>query len=155
MKKIVIIVGIVVAVLAIIIATTPSDEEIHQKAMKVAMEEGQQKLNLSTQRLALAEARLTNAKINRKGYGDMGRGSCEQLGLAAKRINPSASWFASCDDIVSGENADTSDAQITKLSDGKYCATFTSDKESNEIQGYTFEQGRCGKGTIHITTSTE
>lgn len=99
--------------------------------------------------IAIAGLRLAIIQSSLDGSGAMTHDDFNTLGKIVKNANSSNQWFGSYNVIYYGKTADTSDKQVTIVSDGNYVATFTtieqqegksfSDKKTYLVD-YTFEQ---------------
>lgn len=99
--------------------------------------------------VAISELRLAIAKGALDGSGIMTKDDFNTLGKLVKNAKNSNQWFAGNKSILYGKTADTSDKQVTIVSDGTYTATFTTIEKKNGkklsdkniyLVDYTFEQ---------------
>lgn len=104
----------------------------------------------SGEALAISSTRLAISKSAVDGRASIDEATCSTLSKLAKKLNTGASWFASCSSIRLGSNPDTSENQVMKLSDEKYCAIFTLDKGGKVLTGYKFTEGACGDSRIFV-----
>lgn len=92
---------------------------------------------------ALAYARLRQAIATSKleGTAILSSEDHQILGKMAKNADSSNQWFANNTGIFYGNTADTSDYEVTWISDGKYCAIFYAKEENNiyYLTSYSFD----------------
>ena len=100
---------------------------------------------------ALAYTRLRQAIATSRvdGTGTMSAEDFSKLGKIAKNADSSNQWFANESGAFYGNTADTSEYQVTWVSDGTYCAIFYAVNEndiyyltsysfnSDDVKGYT------------------
>lgn len=157
-KNVLIIIGIIVGVLliaAIAIFFIPSTPDVVQEECEFARgcknSDGTYLLSvLDGEALAVAETRVAIANSRLNGSGEITEQTCEKLGRAAKNFDESAQWFTSCTNSFTGDILDTDTKDVMELSDGNYCASFTTIQDGNILSSYTFEEGQCGSSRIFI-----
>ena len=105
----------------------------------------------SGEQLVLAQVRQAIAQSALDGTGKLQESQCEKLGSIAKKLNPDALWFSSCSFTLYGSTPDTDSTDVTKLSDGNYCATFTTTGNLSLLTKYEFTEGTCGSARVEVT----
>lgn len=95
-----------------------------------------EKVAFSTVKLAIAQSAVD-------GSGTLEESICDELGLIAKQFDSNANWFSSCSYSLQGSTSSTSNFNTMKLTDGDYCATFTTDTDDNNLTNYEFTEDNC------------
>ena len=114
--------------------------------------------------LALSELRLAIAKAHLNGSGFITTDEFNTLGKIVKNADSNNEWFSSNQGILYGDTYDTSDQDVTVISDGIYVATFTTKEKSTgpslgDIETYlieyTFEQKSFKGYQFYVTDDFE
>ena len=89
--------------------------------------------------------RLASAKNALDGTGEFTEDQCNELGNLVKEYNKSSDYIScSSPKLLYLDTPDTSDKRVLTISDEKYTATFTTDKEIDNLIDYTFLQQTSG-----------
>lgn len=105
---------------------------------------------ISGETVAYTSLRYAIAQSNYDGSGEISQEKFNVLGNMVKKFNSSAEWFSNSSYRFSGKIVDTSEKQITVITDGEYVATFTieNDGDNYYLLEYTFENKKvsnCAK----------
>lgn len=135
LKKIIIIVAIVIVGIIIISLNSKPGYEMDIK---------------NGEALAYAKLRQAIATSRVDGTGTMSAEDFSTLGKMAKNADNNNQWFANNSGAFYGNIADTSEYEVTWVSDGTYCAIFYAVEENyiyyltsysfsgDNVKGYTF-----------------
>lgn len=124
-KTIIIIVAIIIVAIIIISSSGGNGYEMNVK--------NREEVAYATLRAAISKSRLD-------GSGTMSSEDFSKLGEMVKNADSENQWFASDSGVFYGDTADTSDYQVTWVSDGTYCAVFYAKLEGNThyLTNYNF-----------------